>query len=51
VFENEREGPMIISKVNDITVGVLEPKTNTTKSMARNIKIIVASKGVIHKHL
>jgi hypothetical protein len=42
---------VIISKVDDITVGVLEPKVNTRQSPTRDVNIIVASNGVIEKHL
>jgi hypothetical protein len=42
---------VIITKVDDVTVGVLEPKVNTGQSPPRDIKIIVASLGVIEKHL
>jgi hypothetical protein len=42
---------MIVSKVDDITVGDLEPKVNTRQSLPRDVKIIVASNGVIEKYL
>jgi hypothetical protein len=42
---------VIISKIYDFTVGVLELKVNTGQSPTRDIEIIVACLGVIEKHL